>query len=48
MKVRRYPITVLRYLQDMRKAKKAEAVAAPVVADKKSRKSNNPKSEENG
>lgn len=48
MKVRRYPVTILRYLQDKRKAKEPEAVAAPVVADKKTRKSNNSKSEENG
>lgn len=48
MKVRRYPVTILRYLQDQRKAKEAEAVAAPVVAVQKSRKSNNSKSEENG
>lgn len=48
MKVRRYPITILRYLQDMRKTKESEAVAVPVVADQKQRKSNKSKSEENG
>lgn len=48
MKVRRYPVTILRYLQDLRKAKEPEAVAVPVVAVQKSRKSNNSKSEENG
>lgn len=48
MKIRRYPVTILRYLRDMQKAKEPVAVAVPVVADQKKPKSNKSKSEENG